>query len=45
MEFVICSIRINLYLKDMTIRILVVDDEKGISDLLEYYLQNEGYKV
>lgn len=27
------------------IRILVVDDEKEIADLLEFYLQNEGYEV
>lgn len=27
------------------IKILVVDDEKEIADLLEFYLENEGYKV
>lgn len=27
------------------IRILVVDDEKEIADLLEFYLKNEGYEV
>ena len=26
-------------------RILVVDDEKEIADLLEVYLQNDGYTV
>lgn len=26
-------------------RILIVDDEKEIADLLEFYLQNEGYNV
>ena len=25
--------------------ILIVDDEKEITDLLELYLKNEGYKV
>ena len=29
----------------MSLNILVVDDEKEIADLLELYLQNEGYKV
>ena len=26
-------------------KILVVDDEKEIADLLELYLKNEGYEV
>lgn len=29
----------------MSVNILVVDDEQAISDLIEVYLQNEGYKV
>ena len=29
----------------MAERILVVDDEKEIADLIEVYLQNDGYKV
>ncbi|WP_130806220.1 VanR-ABDEGLN family response regulator transcription factor [Senegalia massiliensis] len=27
------------------VRILIVDDEKEIADLLEFYLQNEGYDI
>ena len=29
----------------MSEKILVVDDEKEIADLVEYYLQNEGFEV
>lgn len=29
----------------MTEQILIVDDEKEIADLMEVYLQNEGYRV
>ncbi|MFO1444280.1 VanR-ABDEGLN family response regulator transcription factor [Bacillus sp. Bva_UNVM-123] len=29
----------------MMVKILVVDDEKEIADLVEFYLQNEGYEV
>ena len=32
-------------LQKETIRILVIDDEKGMRDLLEYELKNEGYAV
>ena len=29
----------------MSDRILIVDDEKEIADLIELYLKNEGYEV
>ena len=29
----------------MNEKILVVDDEKEIADLVEYYLTNEGFEV
>ena len=38
-----------LYCKGMEVamseHILIVDDEKEIADLLEVYLENEGYQV